>query len=102
MTPDELKAELAQLAEENGRLREALEICASENADLVPSPYYKSLTIGRKSALEALQTPPTPGLGAAMVRAVEAVNSDIVNYGDSCVPKKTLEAVQALNELEGK
>ena len=47
-----------------------------------------------------LQTPPTPGLGAAMLRVVEAVNSDIANYGDSCVPRKTLESVQALNEME--
>lgn len=61
MTPDELKAEIFQLVVENSKLREGLfEI--NEWGDFA----------ARKRVKQALQLPPTHGLGAAMLRVVEA------------------------------
>jgi hypothetical protein len=97
MTQNELKAELAQLAAENRRLRESLirltpEEAVSQAQDLIDDDaerfpkshkpgsvrFYDEFghadlySIDFIKAKETLQTLPTPGLGASMLRVVEA------------------------------
>lgn len=127
-SPDELKAELAQLAAENRRLWESLirltpEEAVSQAQDLIDDNaerfpkshkpgsvrFYDEFghadlySIDFIKAKETLQTPPTPGLGAAMVRVVEAAKVCATEYRYpelKAAMEKLEEAVQALNELE--
>lgn len=135
MTQDELKAELAQLADENRRLRQILRIIKDEiyfnfsrdgfsiesielNISSEQNPFRdKAASEGFKNHSfpdfdwfmdAALQTPPTPGLGTAMLRLVEAAkvvtgHSYRTTDPDALASFQLMEmAVQALNKLEAK
>lgn len=115
-----LKVENTQLAAENKRLREGLEFYVGDEGTYDDSVWQHCITeellenipnseTGWQPAFtyakEVLQTPTTPGLGAAMLRVVKAAQKDVdelANSNSYYLLQELYEAVQALNEMESK
>jgi hypothetical protein len=121
MTPDELKAELTQMAVENARLDEVVKLlntayCFMLNAPDEVEAYGLSGVYTTKNPVRAEGSdwcdranalinpnPPTPSLGAAMLRVVEAAKELAGKDVHDAEKQWTLiEAVYALNEMEAK
>lgn len=137
MTPDELKAELAQMTAENAKLRQEFEnilegaearathindpldpqikeLCEKFGygrvMDCASRQWFKKdkfgafIIAGCNGTIEhILKNPPPPGLGAAMLRVVEAAKASVKNpaFAGICDEDVELEhSVKALNEME--
>lgn len=119
MTPGELKAELAQLAAESKKIEEAVKLLNTAYYFMISAPdeveayglggVYTTKNPVRTDGsnwcerANALIDTPTPGLGAAMLRVVEAAKACVKNpmFAGMCDEDVELDdAVQTLNKLE--
>lgn len=102
-----LKAENAQLTAENQRLRDGFGAIETVSANYDKWSSHDKIKHAITTSRKYLQSPPTPGLGAAMLRVLEEAklihkfykeNDLMPLYPDENY--KLHQAIQALNELE--